>query len=302
MSSIMVSIKKLSTSKRAEIVRCLVEGCSIRSTCRMTGVSKNTVAKLLVDLGEVSRAYHDEHVRGLFCERIQADEIWSFVGCKEKAKKHGAGDWWTWTALDSDTKLIVAYAFGPRDAGTAYDFMADLAGRLLSRVQITTDGLAAYIDAVMDNFGAYVDYSQLVKLFGDEPRIKSAERKYSPSKITGCKKVWRCGDPDDKYVSTSHVERQNLTMRMSMRRYTRLTNAFSKKVENHEHMTALHFMYYNFCRVHQTLRCTPAMEAELSDHVWEVEELVGLLEAKETAIIGTEENKRGPYRKTQNSD
>ncbi|MEO0964288.1 MAG: IS1 family transposase [Planctomycetota bacterium] len=300
-------MKKLSTKDRAAIVRCLVEGCSIRSTTRMTGASKNTVAKLLVDLGAACRDWHDENVVGLNTDRVQCDEIWSFVGAKQKQVEKGAsgaGDVWTWTAIDADTKLAITWLVGERDGGTAYDFMHDLAGRLVSRVQLTTDGLNAYLDAVLDNFGPYVDYAQLVKLYGDDPRLKnkSPQARYSPSKCTGSKKYARIGTPDPKHINTSYVERANLTMRMSMRRYTRLTNAFSKKVENHEAMTSLHFCYYNLCRVHSTIRVTPAMEAGITDRVWTIEELVGILEASEDAVIGTEANKRGPYKKGQDSD
>ena len=302
----MVSMKKLPTEKRAQIVRCLVEGCSIRSTVRMTGASKNTAAKLLVDLGEACREWHDKHVRGLHTQRVQCDEIWSFVGAKQRQVDKGAagvGDVWTWTAIDADTKLAITWLVGERDGGTAWDFTNDLAGRLLGRVQLTTDGLAAYVDAIVDNFGPYVDYAQLVKVYGDDPRLKKpASVKYSPSKICGCEKRVRAGDPDRAHISTSYVERQNLTMRMTNRRFTRLTNAFSKKVTNHEAMINLHFVHYNLCRVHQTLRVTPAMEAGVTQHVWTVEELVGILEAKEAAVIGTEENKRGPYRKAADSD
>ncbi|MEO1236780.1 MAG: IS1 family transposase [Planctomycetota bacterium] len=299
-------MKKLSTEKRAVIIRCLVEGCSMASAVRMTGVSKNTVAKLLVDMGDVCREYHDEHVRGLQTERVQADEIWSFVGAKQKQVDkgaNGAGDVWTWVALDADTKLAITWLVGERDSGAAFDFTHDLAGRLNSRVQLTTDGLNAYVGAIVDNFGPYVDYAQLVKLYGDDPRLKNpSAAKYSPSTCRGTKKYTRIGNPAAAHVSTSYVERQNLTMRMGVRRYTRLTNAFSKKVTNHEAMTSLHFAYYNLCRVHQTTRVTPAMEAGLQDHVWSVEELVGLLEAKEAEVIGTEANKRGPYKKGQNSN
>lgn len=295
-------MKKLTTARRAQIVSCLVEGCSIRSTVRMTGFSKNTVAKLLVDLGEACREWHDEHVRGLNTQRVQADEIWAFVGAKQKSVekgKAGHGDIWTWVALDADTKLAITWLVGERDAGSAFEVMHDLAGRLISRVQLTTDGLAAYLDAVIDNFGPYVDYGQLVKLYGDDPRLKkkSPSARYSPGRCTGAKPYARLGDPDPKYISTSYIERQNLTMRMGMRRYTRLTNAFSKKVSNHEAMTSLHFAYYNLCRVHQTIRCTPAMQSGIADHVWSIPELVGILEAKEVAMIGTEANKRGPYQK-----
>lgn len=307
MLSIMVSMKKLDTAKRAQIIRCLVEGCSIRSTTRLTGASKNTVAKLLVDMGNVCREWHDEHVRNLNTLRVQADEIWSFVGAKQRQVDKGAkavGDVWTWTAIDADTKLAITWLVADRSGEAAYEFTHDLAGRLVGRVQLTTDGLNAYLGPIIDHFGPYVDYGQLVKLYGDDPRLKNRNprARYSPSQCVGAKPYARIGDPDPKHISTSYVERQNLTMRMSMRRYTRLTNAFSKKVENHEAMTSLHFTYYNLCRVHQTIRVTPAMESGLTDHVWTVEELVGLLEAKEVESIGTEENKRGPYKKRENSN
>lgn len=299
----MVSMKKLSTEKRAQIVRCLVEGCSIRSTVRMTGASKNTVAKLLADMGRVCLDWHNENVRGLNSARVQCDEIWAFVGAKQKSVengKNGHGDIWTWVGMDADSKLIINWLVGERDSGAAWEFTHDLAGRLNNRVQLTTDGLNAYVGAIIDNFGPYVDYAQLVKLYGDDPRInKNADARYSPGYCKGAKPYRRIGDPDLKHVSTSYVERQNLTMRMGMRRFTRLTNAFSKKVENHEHSICLHFMHYNFCRVHTSLRVTPAMESGLADHVWTVEELVGLLEAEEAALIGTDENKRGPYKKAQ---
>ena len=297
----MTSMKKLSAADRVRIVACLVEGCSIRSTCRMTGFAKGTVIKLLVELGEACQDWHDEHVTGLRTERVQCDEIWSFCGAKAKSVakgKEGHGDLWTWVALDADTKLAISWVIGDRDGGHAWHFMHDLAGRLNSRVQLTTDGFSAYLDAVIDNFGPYVDYAQLVKLYGDDPRLKGrrADARYSPGKCLGTKPYARIGIPEPKHISTSFVERQNLTMRMGMRRYTRLTNAFSKKVANHSAMTSLHFMYYNFCRVHQTLRVTPAMEAGIADHVWEIAELVGILEERERAIIGTEANERGPYK------
>lgn len=303
----MVSMKRLSAADRVRVISALVEGCSIRSTVRMTGASKNTIAKLMVDMARVCRAFHDETVTGLKTQRVQADEIWSFVGAKQKQVDKGAagvGDVWTWVALDADTKLAITWLVGDRDAGSAWDFTHDLAGRLISRVQLTTDGLNAYLGPIIDNFGPYVDYAQLVKLYGDDPRLKekNPSARYSPSKICGCQKYRRIGHPEPKHISTSYVERQNLTMRMGMRRYTRLTNAFSKKVENHEAMTSLHFVYYNFCRVHQTLRVTPAMEAGLSDHVWTLEELVDLLEREEKAIIGTEANKRGSYKQATDSD
>jgi len=278
-SSIMVIMNKLSTAKRVAVVSALVEGCSIRATVRMTGVAKNTVVKLLVELGAACTKYQDETLRNLPCKRLQCDEIWSFVGGKDKnisqeKKEQGLGSVWTWTALDADTKLIATWLVGSRDAGSAYEFMQDVAGRLRGRVQLTTDGHKPYLNAVEDSFGADIDYAVLQKIYGSEP---TDEKRYSPAVCLGCKVENVTGNPDPKHISTSYVERQNLTMRMSMRRFTRLTNAFSKKVENHAAAVALYFMYYNFGRVHQTLRVTPAMEAGLADHVWEIEELVALL-------------------------
>ena len=248
----------------------------------MTGVAKNTVVKLLADLGQACAAYQDRTLRNLPCKRIQCDEIWSFVYAKQKnvptakAAPQGAGDAWTWTAIDADTKLVAAWMIGPRDSGVAYDFMQDLAGRLASRVQLTTDGLRAYLEATEAAFGSNIDYAQLVKLYGETPN-RGPERKYSPSNFCGARVSIVSGDPDDRTISTSYVERQNLTMRMSMRRFTRLTNAFSKKVENLGHAVALHFMYYNFCRIHQTLRITPAMAAGVTDHLWEIKDILALL-------------------------
>ena len=275
----MVIMNKLSTAKRVAVVSALVEGCSIRATVRMTGVAKNTVVKLLVELGAACTKYQDETLRNLPCKRLQCDEIWSFVGGKDKnisqeKKEQGLGSVWTWTALDADTKLIATWLVGSRDAGSAYEFMQDVAGRLRGRVQLTTDGHKPYLNAVEDSFGADIDYAVLQKIYGSEP---TDEKRYSPAVCLGCKVENVTGNPDPKHISTSYVERQNLTMRMSMRRFTRLTNAFSKKVENHAAAVALYFMYYNFGRVHQTLRVTPAMEAGLADHVWEIEELVALL-------------------------
>lgn len=284
-------MNRLTISKRAEIIRCLVEGNSIRSTVRITGASKNTISKLLIDAGKACSAYHDEHVRDVKAARIQCDEIWSFTYAKQKNVKNaksapeGAGDTWTWTALDSETKLVVSWLVGGRDAEYALAFMDDLRERLANRVQLTTDGHKAYLDAVEESFGADIDYAQLVKMYG-EPESKGPERKYSPSICTGAKKQHVMGSPDRKHVSTSHVERQNLTMRMSMRRFTRLTNAFSKKIENHEASVALHFLYYNFCRIHQTLRVTPAMAAGVTDWLWDVDDIVAVVEK-------WEENQKG---------
>lgn len=280
-SSIMVSMNRLDAKRRAAVVAALVEGNSIRATVRMTCVAKNTVAKLLADLGAVCTRYHDTHVHGIRAHRIQCDEIWSFVGAKKKnvtpdKKEEGWGDVWTWTAIDADSKLCVSYLVGGRDAGWALDFMEDCASRLRGRVQLTTDAHRAYLDVVEEAFGADVDYAQLQKIYGAPS--DEEQRRYSPAKCIGCDMKVVSGNPDPAHVSTSYVERQNLTMRMSMRRFTRLTNAFSKKIDNHRHAVALHSMYYNFCRIHQTLRVTPAMEAGIADHVWRIGELVELLE------------------------
>ena len=275
-------MNRLGISDRVRIVSSLVEGNSIRSTCRMTGAAKGTVLKLLADLGTVCAAYHDENVRGVASKRVQCDEIWSFCYGKEKnvteeQKANGAGSLWTWTALDADSKLIVSYLCGGRDASYAMAFMKDVASRLTTRVQITTDGHKAYAEAVEGAFGMDVDYAMLIKLYGNPAQL---DTRYSPGVCIGTEMVHVFGSPDPKHVSTSYVERQNLTMRMSMRRFTRLTNAFSKKVENHEYMLAIYFMYYNFCRIHKTLRVTPAMEAGVAHHVWKIEELVGLMKPK----------------------
>ena len=277
-------MNKLSTSDRTRVVACLVEGNSIRSTVRMTGVAKNTVVKLLADLGLAYSEYQDKAFRNLSCKRIQCDEIWSFVGCKEKnvpadKKRQGRGDVWTWTAIDAETKLIPCWYVGNRDAGAAYHFMHDLAGRLANRVQMTTDAHKPYLNAVEDAFGTDIDYAQLVKIYGSPETNKyNAEVRYSPAVCMGARKAKIIGKPKYEHVSTSICERNNLNMRMGMRRFTRLTNAFSKKVENHEHAVALYFMYYNFCRIHQSLRVTPAMEAGVVDHAWSLEEVVALLD------------------------
>ena len=237
--------------------------------------------KLLADLGAACSEYQDKAFRNLSCKRIQCDEIWSFVGSKEKntsneKKAQGWGDAWTWVALDADTKLVPTWFIGTRDASAAYHFMHDLAERLTNRVQLTTDGHKAYLYAVEDAFGCDIDYAQLIKLYGNAP--EGPETRYSPAQCMGARKAVVSGAPAFKHVSTSFVERQNLTMRMSMKRFARLSNGFSKKVENHEHAIALHFMHYNFCRIHQTLRVTPAMEAGVSDHVWTLAELISLLD------------------------
>src|ERR1700730_3418112 len=274
-------MNKLSTEERTQIVAALVEGNSMRSISRMTGASRNTIDKLLCDLGRACSDYQDKAFRNLKSKRLQCDEIWSFVQAKEKnctleMKKNGAGDVWTWVALDPDTKLVPCWFIGQRDAGCAYHFMHDLAERLAHRVQLTTDGHRAYLSAVEDAFGAGIDYAMLQKIYGNSEQ--GPETRYSPAICMGARKAVISGNPDHNHVSTSYVERQNLTMRMSMRRFTRLTNGHSKKLENHEHAVAIHYMYYNFGRIHQSLRVTPAMEAGISDHVWDLEEIIGLLE------------------------
>lgn len=282
-SSILVSMNRLSPERRAQVIRCLVEANSIRATVRMTGVAKNTVTKLLVDAGKACSEYHSTTVREVRSRRIQCDEVWAFCYSKQKdvpEDKRGAfgyGDVWTWTAIDADSKLCVSWLVGGRDSGWALDFMDDVAARLQYRVQLTTDGRKAYLDAVEDAFGSNIDYAILQKLYGkpkDEP-----ETHYGAAQCTGVKIDKVRGNPDPHHISTSYVERQKFTMRMSMRRFTRLTNAFSKKVENLAHAVALHFMYYNFCRVHQTLKTTPAAASALTDHVWTIDEIVGLLDS-----------------------
>jgi IS1 family transposase len=273
---------RLSTEKRGHVVSALVEGVSINATCRMTGVAKHTVLNLLRDLGCAAAEYHHRNVRGLRVKRLQADEIWAVCGAKAKnvtveQKAQGWGDVWTWTGIDADTKLIVSYLVGGRDGGWAKDFMLDCAYRIVGHPQITTDAHKPYLKAVEAAFGGDADYAMLHKVYSasNEP-----EHRYSPATCIGCDMKTVNGVPDPAHVSTSYVERQNLTMRISMRRFTRLTNAFSKKLENHGHAVALYFLHYNFVRVHKTLRVTPAMEAGLADHVWTMEELISLLDVR----------------------
>lgn len=274
-------MNKLPLAKRAQIIGLLVEGTSLRATSRLADCSINTVTKLLVDVGTACAEYQDKTLRNLPCKRIQCDEIWSFVYSKQKnipeemRGQYGVGDVWTWTAIDAETKLVPSFLIGTRDGGVAYDFMQDLAGRLAHRVQLTTDGHRAYLEAVEAAFGADIDFAQLVKIYGPAPQ--GPDRKYSPENFCGTKVNVVTGDPDAEKISTSYVERQNLTMRMGMRRFTRLTNGFSKKVENHGHAVALHFMHYNFGRIHKSLRITPAMAAGVSDHVWSLEEIAALV-------------------------
>jgi IS1 family transposase len=276
-------MNQLTNEKRVRVIAALVEGNSIRSTVRMTGVAKNTVVKLLCDIGQACERYHDKIMVNLPCKRLQVDEIWTFCYAKEKnlpeafKGQFGYGDVWTWTAIDADTKLIPQWLVGLRDAEWANAFISDLAYRLRNRVQLTSDGLKCYLNAVEEAFGGDIDYATLVKTYGKPPEEEVSHR-YSPSDVVGCQLAVIQGNPDPRHISTSYVERQNLTMRMSMRRFTRLTNGFSKKVENLGYAVALYFTYYNFCRIHQTLRVTPAMEAKIADHVWELDELVGLID------------------------
>ncbi len=273
-------MNRLSVSKRAQVIGALVEGNSINATCRIFGVGKHTVLRLLEDAGTACANFHDRYVRNLRVRRLQCDEIWSFIGAKQKnaspeKKDEGWGDVWTWTAIDADSKLCVSYLVGGRDGGWAYDFMQDCASRIHGRVQLTTDGHKPYLEAVEGAFGMDVDFATLQKIYGAP--TDADQRRYSPAKCIGTDMKVVSGDPNPKYVSTSYVERQNLSMRMGMRRFTRLTNGFSKKFENHVHQIAVYFFHYNFCRVHKTLRVTPAMEAGLTDHVWTLEELCNLI-------------------------
>lgn len=272
-------MNRLSLADRARIIGLLVEGSSLRSATRLTGASINTVTKLLVDIGKASWSYQNETLRNLECKRIQCDEIWAFCYAKQKnvpEKKqgeYGYGDVWTWIAIDADTKLVPCWMVGRRTSEYAKLFIGDLASRLANRVQLTTDGHRPYLTAVESAFGADIDYAMLVKLYTSDPLL---EGKYSPGECCGAEPQAITGNPDPIHVSTSFAERQNLTMRMCMRRFTRLTNGFSKKIENHEHSVALHFMHYNFARIHKTLRVTPAMAAGVTDHVWSLEEIASL--------------------------
>ena len=290
-------MNKLSIEKRVQALNMLVEGSSMRSIERVVGVNINTVTKLLVDAGEACLAYHNEAVQDVHARHIQCDEIWSF--CYSKQKNAGqatgvidvAGDVWTWTGIDSDTKLVVSWLVGGRDSSYALDFMDDLRGRLADRVQLSTDGHRAYLDAVEGAFGGNVDYAQMVKVYG-QPTDEEERRRYSSAKCVGTRKIPVSGNPDMAEVNTSYVERHNLTMRMSMRRFTRLTNAFSKKAQNHIHALALYFVWYNFCRAHKSLGGeTPAQAAGLADSPRDMRWVVGLIDARAPKA------KRGPYKK-----
>jgi IS1 family transposase len=291
-------MNKLSTTERARILHLLCEGMSIRAITRTEKVGKNTVIRLMIDAGKACVAYHDKHVRNLKSKRIQVDEVWSFIYAKQKnvadakSAPDGAGDAWTWTAIDAQSKLLVSYFVGGRDGDCAAWFISDLAARLANRVQLTSDGHKAYLEAVEGAFGADIDYAMLIKLYG--ATSESAKGRYSPADCTGAVKTPIEGKPDEKHISTSYVERSNLTVRMQNRRFTRLTNGFSKKLENHAYSVALFAMFYNFCRIHKTLRVTPAMEAGVTERPWEVSDIVALIDAVETKPA-----KRGPYKKRQ---
>jgi len=293
----MPSMNKLPIEKRTQILSMLCEGSSMRAISRVVGVSINTVTKLLLDAGDACEAFHDEKVRAVKSQRVQCDEIWSFVGSKkintpkEKQATGEAGDCWTWTALDSDSKLILTWFVGSREAEAARAFIDDLHGRLANRVQLTTDGYTAYRNAVDIAFGNNVDFAQLVKMYSESPD-RGPQRRYSPGVCTGARKVAVYGMPDPAHVSTSHVERQNLTMRMSMRRFTRLTNGFSKRVDSHCAALALYFVWYNWVRIHKTLRVTPAMAAGLTDKLMDMEDIAAMIEAANPP------KKRGPYKKS----
>ncbi|HUO89277.1 MAG TPA: IS1 family transposase [Rhizomicrobium sp.] len=275
-------MNRLPFEKRVQILKMLVEGNSMRATARVVDVSINTVTKLFLEVGQACAEYQDAVFRNLKCKRIQCDEIWSFVGMKAKNVPDdlrgvfGYGDVYTWTAIDADTKLMPCWHLGGRDGVSAQVFMKDLASRLSHRVQLTTDGNKAYLEAVELAFGSDVDFAQLVKLYG-APSTKEEQRRYSPAEVIGIEKHVVYGNPEAKAISTSYVERANLTMRMHMRRFTRLTNGFSKKLENHMQAISLHFMFYNFARIHKSLRVTPAMEAGVADHVWTIDEIVRLV-------------------------
>ena len=275
-------MNRLSTAKRVAVISALVECCSVRSASRLTGVAKGTILRLLADVGRACATYQDAAIRNVPARRVQIDEIWSFVGAKKKnltpaiiERNPHAGDAWTFVAIDAQTKLVLSWLVGTRDAGCATAFMQDVAGRLANRIQLTTDGHKMYLSAVEDAFGSAVDYAMLQKVYGADPQ---AEKRYSPAVCLGCTVETISGTPDPAHIGTSHIERQNLTMRMNIRRFTRLTNAFSKKIENHMHSIALFYMHYNFVRIHQTLRVTPAMEAGLTTRVWSIQDIVGLTE------------------------
>jgi IS1 family transposase len=280
-------MNKLTHEKRVQLVNCLIEGCSIRATVRMTGVAKKTVMRFVAEIGEVCAEYQDRVLRNLSCRRVQLDELWGFNYCKDKnvtpeiaAKVPAAGDVWLWVAIDAETKLVPCWRLGDRNAGTAYDFVRDLASRLGNRIQLTSDGHRAYLEAVESAIGSEVDYAMLVKLYGND---RESETRYSPAECIGCRAIPISGNPKAVHISTSFVERQNWSVRTAMRRYTRLSNGFSRKIENHTAAIALNYFAYNFIKIHRSLRATPAMAAGVTDRLWDAGDLVSLLESEERA-------------------
>ena len=290
-------MNKLTPAKRAAVLTALVEGNSIRSTVRMTGVAKNTVTRLLIEAGTAATEYQDQMIRNVACKRIQCDEIWSFVYGKDRniskeireSSPFVVGSIWTWTAIEADSKLMVSWLVGQRNEACAAEFINDLASRIIGKIQMTTDGLKLYINAIEGAFGGAIDYAMLTKLYGASGNDNSAETRYSPGRIKGSETAIMSGDPEKKHISTSYVERANLTMRMGMRRFTRLTNGFSKKFENHCHMISLFMFHYNFIRIHQTIRCTPAMAAGITDQLWSMSDLVALIETRECEAVRSAE-------------
>jgi IS1 family transposase len=276
-------MNRLNMDKKVAVISALCEGCSVRSTSRLTGVSKGAILRLLEEVGTACAEYQDKAIHNVWADRVQVDEIWSFVGAKQKnvtpalIAKGVAGDVWTFVAIEADTKLVISWSVGMRDAEFAADLLRDVRNRVANPIQLTTDGHKMYLKAVPEAFeGMAIDYAQLIKVFGNDPE---AEKRYSPAQCRGIEKKVITGSPDPKFISTSYVERQNLTMRMNMRRFTRLTNAFSKKLENHAHAVELFYMHYNFVRIHQTLRVTPAMAAGVSSRLWSIHDIVAMAEA-----------------------
>lgn len=280
-------MNRLDSRKREQVIAALIEGCSVRSIVRMSGIAKKTVLRLVLEVGAVCSAFQDQAFRNLSCRRLQVDELWAFIGAKQKnltpenAARGAVGDIWLWAAVDADSKIVPSWYLGDRGAESANTFMMDLANRLSNRVQLTSDGHRVYLEAVENAFGANIDYSMLVKIFGAD---RKTEARYSPAICNGCRRVEITGRPDPDHISTSYVERHNLSVRMTVRRYTRLTNAFSKKIGHHAAAIALGYFAYNFIKIHSTLRCTPAMAAGVTDRLWEVSDLVALLQANERGL------------------
>jgi IS1 family transposase len=280
-------VNKLSFEDRARVIRLLVEGTSLRATSRITNIHIDSITRILEKVGKACQKFHNDKVVNIHSKLVQCDEIWSFIFCKDrnieyctKKQEQHVGDAWTWVGMDADTKLVISWLVGDRGAECANEFMCDVASRLVNRVQLTTDGHKEYLVAVEQAFEDEIDYARLIKTYGKADGNDN-ERRYSPATVTGIRKVWVSGDPNPEEISTSYIERQNLTMRMSMRRFTRLTNAFSKKIENHKHSIAIHYVYYNFVRMHKTLRCTPAMAAGLAQSFMSIDDIVRMAYADE---------------------